>query len=253
MCLHGIDEKREKELLKELERVTGKKADILLYCVPLLPSSRIDITDKQIILMLTKAFGEAIWKKAILVLTFANYVHPQLPPPQQPMKDQMQKYAQAFQDVMHSAKLTRFRVEPSLKPDTTCREATTIPALPAGERRDEVIIEGARWDDNIYIEALNKCEFEAIPALLHLKGIPNNKLLNFIALASNGGVGTSATVGGGVGARVGGRAGFGAGAIPGAIIGGAIGAGASAIAKTSILGIMAVVAKRFEEEKKEDI
>ena len=197
--------------------------------------------------MLTKAFGEAIWKKAMLVLTFANY--PQLPPPQQPMKDQMQKYAQAFQDVMHSAKLTSFRVGPSLKPDTTRREATMIPALPAGKCRDEVIIEGARWDDNIYMEVLNKCEFEAIPALLHLKGIPLS-----IALASIDGVGTSATVGGGVGAGVGavvgGIAGFGAGAIPGAIIGGAIGACASAIATTSILGIMAVVAKRFEEEKK---
>ena len=244
----GFDEKREKELLKELERATGKKADILLYCVRLLPSSRIDITDKRIILMLTKAFGEAIWKKAILVLTFANYGHRQLPPPQQPMTDQMQKYAQAFQDVMHSAKLTRFRVEPSLKPDTTCTDATTIPALPAGKCRDEVIIEGARWDDNIYMEALNKCEYEAIPALLHLQGIPHNKLS--IALASLGGVGTSATVGGGVGAGVEAVIGGIAGAIPGALIGGAIGASASAIATTSILGIMAVVAKRFEEEKK---
>ena len=242
----GLDEKREKELLKELEGATGKKADILLYCVPLLPSSRIDITDKRIILMLTKAFGESLWKKAILVLTFANVANSIS---SQPMSELVRIYAEAFQEMMHSAKLTSFTVEPSLTPDKAHdRDATTIAALPAGKCRDEVIIEGARWDDNIYLEALKKCEYEAIPALLCLKGISLNKL--HTALASLGGLGTSAVVGAGIGALIE-AAGFGIGAIPGAVIGGAVGAGASTMATTAVLGTMAgnIVAKRIQENE----
>jgi hypothetical protein len=151
---------------------------------------------------------------------------------------------------MHSARLTSFRVEPSLKPDKARdRDATTIAALPAGKCRDEVIIEGARWDDNIYLEALKKCEYEVIPAMLRLKGIPLNKLPT--AIASLSGVGTSALVGGGAGAGIGGLAGFGIGAIPGAIIGGGVGAGISTIATSTVLATMAgnIIATRIQEEE----
>ena len=248
--LATASEKNEKVILKELERQTERKADMLLYCVSLLPNSKIDNTDKRIILMLTKAFGESLWKKAILVLTFANVANSIS---SQPMSELVRIYAEAFQEMMHSAKLTSFTVEPSLTPDKAHdRDATTIAALPAGKCRDEVIIEGARWDDNIYLEALKKCEYEAIPALLCLKGISLNKL--HTALASLGGLGTSAVVGGGVGAGIGaliGAAGFGIGAIPGAVIGGAVGAGASTMATTAVLGTMAgnIVARRIEENE----
>jgi hypothetical protein len=75
------------------------------------------------------------------------------------------------------------------------------------------------------------------------------------ALASLGGVGTSAIVGGGagagIGALIGGPAGFGIGAIPGAIIGGGVGAGISTIATLTVLATMAgnIIATRIQEEE----
>ena len=251
--LAAASEKKEKELLKELERVTGKKADVLLYCVSLVPGSKIDNTDKKIIVMLTKAFGVALWKKAVLVLTFANVAKSIS---SRPVSELVGTYAEAFQEMMHSTSLTSFRVEPSLNPDHTCdRDATTIAALPAGKCCDEIIIEGARWDDNIYLEVLKKCEYDAIPALLCLKGISLNPKI-CTGAASFAGVGTSAAVGGGIGAGVGaligGVAGFGIGAIPGAIIGGGIGAGASTMFTTAVLVTMAgtVISRRIIQGKK---
>lgn len=249
--LAAASEKNEKAILKELERATGKKADMLLYCISLLPNSKIDNTDKKIILTLTKAFGEALWKKSILVFTFANVTKSLS---SQPMSELITTYAEAFQEIMHSARLTSFRVEPSLTPDKARdRDATTIAALPAGKCRDEVIIEGARWDNNIYLEALKKCEYEAIPAMLRLKGISLNRI--YATIASLSGVGMSAVVGGGagagIGALIGGIAGFGIGAVPGALIGGGVGAGTSTIATTAVLSIIAgdIIARRIQEKK----
>ena len=249
--LAAASEQNEKEILKQLEKITERKADMLLYCVSMLPNSKIDNTDKRIILMLTKAFGEDLWKRAILVLTFANVIMSLSP--QQSMKELIDSYAQAFQEVLHSTNLTNFNVKGSLTPDKSNRDPTNIAALPAGKCRDEVIIKGARWDDHIYLEVLKKCSFNAIPALLCLKGIQVDKLQAIIA--SIGGVGVSAVIGGGagagIGALVGGLAGFGVGAIPGAIIGGGIGVGASTIATSSIVTTMAaiIIGNRIEEEK----
>lgn len=62
------------KVIAELTKVTGGKADMLLYCVSTLPDSKIADVDKQIIKVLTLAFGERVWERAILVLTFANMV-----------------------------------------------------------------------------------------------------------------------------------------------------------------------------------
>ena len=56
------------------EKTGGGRCDMLLYCISLLPDSKIDNEDREIIGKLTRVFGEDIWKRTILVLTFSNAV-----------------------------------------------------------------------------------------------------------------------------------------------------------------------------------
>ena len=47
---------------------------LLLFCISLLPDSKIDQLDQKIIKKLTFAFGNDIWNHIILVFTSANVV-----------------------------------------------------------------------------------------------------------------------------------------------------------------------------------
>ena len=64
----------EARIIAELQAESGGKTDMLLYCISILPDSKIDEQDEKIIKMLKLAFGPDIWSHAILVLTFANHV-----------------------------------------------------------------------------------------------------------------------------------------------------------------------------------
>ena len=72
---------------------------MLLYCVSLLPNSKIDKEDKEVIRKLTLVFGQDVWRRTILVLTFTNAVRALYP--EQSIKDIVEDYTKKFQLAFH--------------------------------------------------------------------------------------------------------------------------------------------------------
>ena len=157
----------EPNSMADLQLGSGGKADMLLYCINLLPNSKIDEHDKAIVRKLTLVFGKNIWKHTILVFTFANFVKmlsgkdiPQL----------VKEYGDKFQLILQS-ECSSFSVASkfSCDQDQVKRPPTTIIALPADPNPDEELIKGVKWDESIYLEALKKCSPDTIPALLKVR------------------------------------------------------------------------------------
>ena len=148
--------------MAELQEMTEGKCDALLYCVSLLPDSKIDAFHEKMIKKLTHVFGEGMWKRTILVLTFANAV--KVLYPQQSIETLVNEYAKKFESLIK-------RVCPSISVVSIFSEQTqwcpsTIVALPAGNTPDEQYIDGeitTGWDESIYLEVLRKNDTQDSP------------------------------------------------------------------------------------------
>ena len=62
------------EIVARMEKETEKKLDIIFYCLSLAGSARVQGGDVKAMKLLTQAFGSRIWKKTVIVLTFANQI-----------------------------------------------------------------------------------------------------------------------------------------------------------------------------------
>ena len=157
----------DSKTLAGLQEKTGGKCDILLYCVSLLPDSKIDKKDEKIINKLTHVFGEDMWEHTILVLTFANAVKDLYP--DHNVEDLVNDYTQKFQSVLQ-------RVCPSFSVVSifSCdrhqaqRDPSTIVALPVGSDPDEKFVAHlpAGWEVSIFLEVLKKRNVSRTPTVL---------------------------------------------------------------------------------------
>ena len=210
----------EAKVIAKLEEESKGKADMLLYCVSLLPDSIIDEQDEKIVKILKVAFGSDIWRHAVLVLTFANVVKgmPINPKKGKTFSDLLQDYAKKFESILRK-KCPSFSVISILSchPEEEKRDPSTIIALPAGCNPSEELVEGMKWDESIYIETLKKCNPEAIPALLRVRE-PSPKIIR-IGMQIGGYLGQSS-----------GRVGFGLGVLTGTVVGGMLGGGVGLLA-----------------------
>ena len=68
----SVNKKQIKQQLKELSKHTGGKADLVIYCLPISPSSKFDDFNPDIMAALQDAFGKDIWNHCLVVLTFSN-------------------------------------------------------------------------------------------------------------------------------------------------------------------------------------
>ena len=232
----------ELESIADLQEASGAKADMLLYCISLLPDSKIDQLDQKIIKKLTLVFGNDIWNHTILVFTFANVaklLHSDIP-------ELARAYADKFQLVLQR-ECPSFSVVSvfSCDQDQPQRPSTTIVALPAGRDPNEELVKGMKWDESIYLEALKKCNREAIPALLKVRS-PTPRILRMAKAIGQyiSATGSAAAVGTVAGAIIGGAIGGGVGLLavgigigPGAASGAQFGA---SIAAASIGGLSAL-------------
>ena len=51
----------------------GSHIDVFLFCCNLQPSSRVSKVEERMVSRLTRAFGESLWRKAVLVFSFVGY------------------------------------------------------------------------------------------------------------------------------------------------------------------------------------
>ena len=93
----------------------------------------------------------------------------------------VQEYAREFEVVLRAAGVKSFVVDPVLAIESELLDSNPkrlqnqIAALPAGYSPEDVpneptLTKGMRWDDAIFVEVLRKCDRDAIPAILKLKG-----------------------------------------------------------------------------------
>ena len=252
----GQQEGGRRKELKKLFRHTKGEADLLVYCIPVDPSSKFECTNPAIMKSIQDAYGKDIWKHCIIVFTFSNItVYRFL----EKMRDRDQAFSSYKNHLLAHA--TRFRKElERLKvkdvniktvfgfetEDTTDDPtATAIVAVPAGDKPDDPVLpdfkdptsfrlstnpeESIRiditdWREILFIEIIRKCGSTEL----------KKKLLQYrygfaksIAGITVGGLMGGAAVGAGAGAVLGllvGPFGVGPGALVGAVVGGTTGA-----------------------------
>lgn len=157
----------DSKTLAELQEKTGGKCDILLYCVSLLPDSKVDKKDEKIIKKLTHVFGEDMWEHTILVLTFANAVKELYPGHN--VEGLVNDYAQKFQSVLRRV-CPSFSVVSIFSCDChqTQRDPSTIVALPAGSDPDEKFVAHlpVGWEVSVFLEVLKKRSVSSTPTVL---------------------------------------------------------------------------------------
>ena len=172
--LDSIPDQSEATITNSLQSVTGGVADILLYCVSIDPSSRLDnIIEGKTIKLLTTVFKAQVWERAILVFTFADYAkdrHAKNPAKTPTLENVMKEYAQKFEERLKAAGIGSFTVlplyhtrdnEPRLLPQE-------IPALPAGEMLSAKLLPSVKWEEHLYSEMLTKCTLRAVPILVNI-------------------------------------------------------------------------------------
>ena len=215
--LAGASKDDETKILAELSEVNKGKADMLLYCVSMAPSSKVGELDRRIVNLLKIAFSSKIWERAVVVLTSADYVKErnEKNPGNLTVQRAMKEYATAFQKLLNGG----MTVKPVLRKDCAMeRDANEIAAVAAGETPDEEILPGMKWNECVYKEVLKKCSLEAVPEMFKLLEISSGAWKGAL-----GGAAAGAVAGAGIGLAAGG-----VGAIPGAIggaVGGVVGGG----------------------------
>lgn len=248
---------------------SGGEADMLLYCISLFSDSKIGEQDMKTIKLLTRAFGTNIWKHTILVFTFVNAV--KLVHPERDIRQLVESYAQEFQLVLQRVcQYASFFVVSifSCDQDETKRDPFMIVALPAGNNPDEELVEGMKWDESIYIEALKKCKRGAIPALLKVRE-PSPKIIqlgmeiggffsqsrNMLGIGLGLGALTGTVVGGILGGGVGLLAGGVRGIRPGADLGSNIGinVGCASIGGLGMLSMISGIEYKEDQAQLEKI
>ena len=160
--LAASDEKGVQALITELKSTTGGSVDVLLYCVSMLPNSKIETVDEQIIKVLMLSFGKGVWDRAILVLTFANVVKKlSVQGKANSVGETLRKYTVGFQEKLQSTdcSLKNYTVVAYTSKQNAYSEPNPlhrIVAVPAGCESKEVVINNTPWNESIYIEILNK-------------------------------------------------------------------------------------------------
>ena len=164
----------EAKIIAQLQAESRGKADMLLYCISILPSSKIDEQDAKVIKTLKVAFGSDIWSHTILILTFANMVIPYLEEGTT-LNDLVRDYATKFESILQS-ECPSFSVCSifSCDQEEVKRDPSTIIALPAGRNPKQQVVEGMNWDESIFMEVLKKCNPDAVPALLKVREPTSN-------------------------------------------------------------------------------
>ena len=256
---------RRKEL-KRLCKHTKGEADILVYCIPVDPSSKFDCTNPAIMKSIQDAYGKEIWKHCIIVFTFSNILVRTLLE-QFHDKDQaysmyknlLLEYATKFRKELEKLKVKGVNIKPvfGFEAEATQEDLTptTIVAIPAGDNPDDPVLPDFKdptsfriftnpeesitvditdWREILFIEVIRKCGKTELK-----KNLLQYRYGRAITKSIVGAAGS--ITGGATGGFVGGSAiGAGAGAVLG-VVGGPFGVGAGAVVGAVIGGTTGVL------------
>ena len=225
-----------KQLSNYMKVVQGN-VDLLVYCLPVDPSSKFNDAQPVIMESLQEAFGKDIWKKCIVVFTFSNQVLAMIADNDKAtamFKEHIKDYANQFEVKLTQLKVRNIHVKTvfDLPLEAPQPGHTTIMCIPAGNKptdegllnyqyeplkikiKDQVLLRDIdihTWCDVIFSEIITKCDDDLKKTLLQYRyGLSKVE----------------------IGAIVGGTIGMVA-FVPGAAVGAAVGAGIGAMAEVA--------------------
>ena len=165
--------KKEEKTLQEAFK--HSKADLLIYCVPVDPSSKFIDRNPEIIKSFQDKLGKEIWKKCIIVFTFSNFTRFVIPDDAEYVK-YLKEYGNLFEQELKKIGNKAIKVKTifdykDLNADKI--EANDIIAVPAGLKADETNIihttTQLKWSDIIFILMVLKGDSKCSEALVQHK------------------------------------------------------------------------------------
>lgn len=133
----------ETDAVAQLVRKVGSHINLLVFCSKLAPSSRVTKVEERTVTRLTRAFGETLWQKAVLLFSFADF--------QEMAKIDHQKLIAVHEAGLHDC------IRKAGVPQSVIRE---LPLCIAGNA------------DQLSLEVLRKADPKVAPSLLMLKWGP---------------------------------------------------------------------------------
>ena len=158
----GMD--KEDEYIRDMQRKGCANADLILYCAKM-NDNRFRKEDHDAIRKLTIGLGRHIWKNAIFVMTFANYVQPKPIRGQKFTPDEERKRnSDFFQGRLKEwqEKLSAAVVEAGVDK----KIAAAIPVLPAGYEEQQALPDRDNWLTPLWYVSILQMKERSQPALL---------------------------------------------------------------------------------------
>lgn len=147
-----------KRTIREIEEKCLTDVDLFVYCTRF-DQSRLGQDDVDCIRNITRAFGGAIWKRALFALTFANKTS--VPPSSQATLEEFFKSRESqWRDALLGI------VKDNVKPDEMpIGKIESIPVIPTGYR-DQRLPGDKPWFTDFWVACLLRVNFFSIPALI---------------------------------------------------------------------------------------
>ena len=144
------------EIVAMMKKKTEGQLDLLIYCISLGAPARVQRADIDALRILTRAYTNEIWKKAIIVLTFANQLA------------ETKLSADDYIEVVENIKQSFIKELRKVYKD----KVSQLPIVTAGYNpilKYEEDKSPQAWDDRLYLEMLKRVyPFTCVPFKLKL-------------------------------------------------------------------------------------
>ena len=142
------------DIVDEMIRVTEKSVDVILYCISLNGNCRVEKEDIRAFKIITQVFSSEIWRKAVIVLTFANEL--------QKLRPKLEEYEKIIKKIGDDidAAFSEVYVDQNT--------AKSVPIETAGYK-DSLLHDNIDWRDRIFISALKRVLAEKLPSLFEVR------------------------------------------------------------------------------------
>lgn len=151
----------DEDIIAMMERETEKNLDVIFYCISLSGPCRVQREDAQAVKVITRAFTGDIWKRAVIVLTFANDL------------------ASVKCEAEYHATIANIKekVRQMLRKDPLISEEviTQLPIVTAGHSAQTLKYEAEEcksmggWDNRLFVKALKQVNPEMVPNLFEIR------------------------------------------------------------------------------------
>ena len=222
----------DEDIIAMMETAIESKLDLMLYCIRLDGQARVQNGDVNALRLLTQAFSTEIWKKAVIVLTFANKLAEE------------KQNADDYLEVVNNIKGDLIK---ALRKNIVSDEIISqLPIVTAGHIDPILKYEEdkAAWDDRLFLVALMQVDPSLVPALLQCRWSWRDFKDALLGGGSRG-VLAGGAIGAGIGA-VGGPVGMAIGAAVGGAAG-VTGAGGGPLVSQLIMRIKTIIEIKYKK------